>query len=299
MSSADLTDNWNTEIDSIGSPIDPDTGLPISREKVEENPEWAKSLLSQNNNNDKTWGWTEENNKMTPKEKQDLINTCQNWWHSVFVGDNICTQGRVKRLYMGDWGITPEILKGKSFLDIGIRDGGYSFYAERMGASKVMGVDIDKPKGFDILKEIFDSKVEYLEKDVIDLKPEDVGGTYDVVLFAGVFYHMKFPFLSLHKVAELMDVGGILILESFIDMNLERPDLRNTPLMQFYPSNELQRDETNWHGPNLACLIAMLEAIGFKVTKNKKLHGDRAVLHATKVNNDVIKNLNTNNIPKE
>ncbi|MBC8395187.1 MAG: DUF1698 domain-containing protein [Bacteroidetes bacterium] len=297
--STKLDDEWSYA-DAIGSPINPNTGLPASKEEVMSLPAWEMdAILKQHKPDDRTWGWTEENSRMTPEEKQKLIDTHNNWWHTVSIGDNICTPGKVKNLYMSEWGLTPEIIKGKSFLDIGFRDGGYSFYAERSGASKVTGLDIEHSKGFEILKQIFNSKVNCVIKDIIDLKSEDLDGPYDVVLFAGVFYHMKFPFLSLHKVAELMDVGGILILESYICPDLSSHEKsKDIPLMKFLPKDELNKDTSNWYAPNLICLISMLETIGFEVTKNKMLHENRAVLHATKINNDTIKTLYTN-IPEE
>ena len=36
------------------------------------------------------------------------------------------------------------------------------------------------------------------------------------------------------------------------------------PAMAFYPFNELGQDQTNWCGPNPACVVAMLKTVGFK-----------------------------------
>jgi len=36
------------------------------------------------------------------------------------------------------------------------------------------------------------------------------------------------------------------------------------PAMAFYESSELNEDNTNWCGPNLSCVTAMLRTVGFE-----------------------------------
>jgi tRNA (mo5U34)-methyltransferase len=77
------------------------------------------------------------------------------------------------------------------------------------------------------------------------------------MLFAGVLYHLRHPLFELERVAKL--VSSELIVEMHLDaMDYDRP------AMVFYPGAELNSDDTNWWGPNRACVEAMLRDIGFK-----------------------------------
>lgn len=84
-------------------------------------------------------------------------------------------------------------LTGKRFLDIGCRDGMFSFQAERQGAEEVIGVDNDLSiAATEFLIPFFDSKVRMQQLSLLDLSPDELG-TFDVALFAGVLYHLRYP----------------------------------------------------------------------------------------------------------
>ena len=89
----------------------------------------------------------------------------------------------------------------------------------------------------------------------MDLSPERVG-SFDVVLFLGVLYHLRHPFLALERIAPL--VRQRLIVETVVDMvGFSRP------AAAFYPLRELNNDPTNWWGPNIPAVRGMLESVGF------------------------------------
>src|SRR5206468_7071731 len=131
--------------------------------------------------------------------------------------------------------------------------------------------------GFTLAREVLGSGVEDIDIDVMDLSPERVG-TFDLVLFLGVLYHLRHPFLALERVASV--ARDRLILETVVDMvGLSRP------AMAFYPDRELNNDPTNWWGPNALAVRAMLESVGFErvttVTRlpNAPYRAARAVYH--------------------
>ena len=94
-----------------------------------------------------------------------------------------------------------------------------------------------------------------MQIDVLDLSPERVG-TFDIVLFLGVLYHLRHPLLALERVASV--TRDQLILETHVDMlDVDRP------AMAFYPGAELNNDHTNWCGPNPPMVLAMLQVVGF------------------------------------
>lgn len=58
------------------------------------------------------------------------------------------------------------------------------------------------------------------ELNVLDLKPETFG-MFDIILFPGVLYHLRYPFWSLKLIKDVLREGGQLIIETavYIDEN--------------------------------------------------------------------------------
>ncbi|PZS08640.1 MAG: hypothetical protein DLM64_12100 [Solirubrobacterales bacterium] len=186
------------------------------------------------------------------------------WFHSIELARGITTPGtdataeRVELLRL------PEDLSGKTVLDVGAWDGFFCFEAERRGAARVLATDSfawhgenwSNKEGFELARRALGSAVQDIEIDVMDLTPERIG-TFDLVLFLGVLYHLRHPLLALERVASV--TRGQLILETHVDLTWMR-----RPAMAFYPEMELAWDPTNWWGPNPEAITAMLRAVGFE-----------------------------------
>jgi len=214
------------------------------------------------------------------RKKVDAIK----WFHLLDLGHGVITPGSrdpQKRIpFLG----LPEDLRGMSVLDIGAWDGAYSFEAERRGASRVLATDYycwsgpgwGTKDGFNLARQALNSKVEDREIDVLDLSAEIIG-TFDLVLFLGVFYHLRNPLLALEHVFSV--TAKQLILETHVNA-LDYP----RPAMVFYPGAELEGDETNWWGPNRSCVEALLSSVGFTEVRmfshDEKLR--RMVFHASR-----------------
>ena len=189
------------------------------------------------------------------------------WFHRIDLGHGVITPGDddtpAKLATLG----FPEDLRGQTVLDIGAWDGFFSFEAERRGASRVLATDWfcwsgpgwGTKAGFDLARQALKSSVEDKEIDVLDISPASVG-TFDVVLFLGVLYHMRHPLLALEKVYSV--TRKMVILETGVDLNFYWQ-----PAMAFYPGSEAAGDPTNWWGPNPAAVEAMLTEVGFKTVK--------------------------------
>jgi tRNA (mo5U34)-methyltransferase len=185
------------------------------------------------------------------------------WYHSIDLGNGIVTPGvdpsasRLPKLRF------PEDMTGRTALDIGAWDGFFSFEFERRGATRVMAVDSfswsgagwGTKAGFELARQVLGSSVEDRELEVLDLSPGSAG-VFDVVLFAGVLYHLRHPLLALERVASV--TGELLILETQADLVGTR-----RPAMAFYPGRDLNRDPSNWWAPNPPALVAMLRDVGF------------------------------------
>jgi tRNA (mo5U34)-methyltransferase len=189
------------------------------------------------------------------------------WYHTIDLGGGVVTRGvddtpvRLARLNL------PASLAGRTVLDVGAWDGFFSFEAERRGATRVLATDHyswtgggwGTKAGFELAREALGSRVEDRTIDVMDLSPDTVG-TFDVVLFLGVLYHLRHPLLALERLASV--TRGLLVVETVVDLlGLGRP------AMAFYPGKELNDDPTNWWAPNIPAMHGMLAAAGFtKVT---------------------------------
>ncbi len=170
----------------------------------------------------------------------------------------------------------PQDLTGKRVLDIGCNDGYFTFLAESRGAT-VVAIDAWPRDGFFLAQEVLGSKAEFHHMSVYDIHP-DVLGTFDIVFFFGVYYHLKHPLLAMERVAGV--TRDYAIVESEI-MDLPHP--RNAGFSRFYEHDELVRgDPSNWWVPNIPCLIQTTRAAGFPRVEFVGRYGNRGLVRAHK-----------------
>ncbi len=198
--------------------------------------------------------------------KDDLLKKINSlpWFHQIDLGNGILTPGRTpqKELQAMAKTIFERSLVQKTVLDIGCYDGFYSFEANKRGAKRVLATDFFMwqhdarcREAFEIARAYVAPDTEDKVIDIPDLSTESVG-QFDIVLFLGVFYHLRHPFLTLEQIAKL--ASDTLVVETHLDaIEIERP------AMIFYPTTELNNDPTNWWGPNPSCVKAMLRDVGF------------------------------------
>ena len=190
------------------------------------------------------------------------------WFHQIDLGDGVVTPGVDQTLEKAKTIGLPTDLRGKTVLDVCAWDGFFSFEAERRGADRVVAIDRatwtappgpDNPwsgqAGFNLARRALGSRVEDLDVGIDELSPERIG-SFDVVLFLGVLYHLPDPLPILERVASV--TRERLILETHADLQSLR-----RPAMAYYPGDELHGDASNWWGPNLPLLEALLRGHGF------------------------------------
>jgi tRNA (mo5U34)-methyltransferase len=233
----------------------------------------------------------------TREEKLRLSQT-RPWFHSIDLGDGVITPGRLALPHLNQmlqYLNFPKSFEGLSVLDIGAWDGFYSFEAERRGAKHVVAFDLYPANyyGFAIAKELLHSRVEFVQGNVYDLSP-DIHGTFDVVFFFGVFYHLRYPLLALdrlHQIARqyvLMETSCLdnaLILANRATIPLEEIDQRlaEIPLYRFYRYDELNPgDFSNWFSPNRRAVEDALWTAGFR-PEFLAAWGDRIAFKGTRL----------------
>jgi len=99
---------------------------------------------------------------------------------------------------------------------------------------------------------------------------------WDIVLFLGVFYHLRYPLLGLDIVSRC--VSDTLVFQSLTapsvagdDTPLDLPLETRAPLSEpawpklSFIEHKLAGDMTNWWAPNSACIEAMLRSSGLEV----------------------------------
>ena len=149
-------------------------------------------------------------------------------------------------------------LTGKRVLDIGCRDGMFGFEAERLGASEIVGIDNDLSRGaVEFLIPWFHSKMKMMSQNLYELSSER-NGKFDLVIFAGVLYHLRFPFYGLKRIADVMRPGGVLIVETGLLLSHAQHPFIFSP-----PPEESPFDPTSVTFFNHRALMAGLGTLGF------------------------------------
>lgn len=233
---------------------------------------------------------------LAPDELQAYVDQVS-WFHEIDLGNGVTTRyasvprGPILRNWssfgLGD-------LTGKTVLDIGAVDGAYSFLAEQAGARRVLALDhylwamdkqgygeiyrkcVDNGEPcppphltdawdldslpnlwcFDTARQALNSRVERLAVDFMECDLDELG-TWDVVLYLGVLYHMTDPVGAMSRVARVTGEQAIVETEAIIVPG------HADPLWSFFPGHELNGDSTNWWAPNMSALLGLCQVSGF------------------------------------
>ena len=191
------------------------------------------------------------------------------WFHTLDL-PGVRTPGAVDSTRVLSRVQLPTSLHGRSVLDIGAWDGFWSFEAARRGASDVLATDSfswggggwGTKDGFLLAREALglEDVVRDQDIDVMDLAPEALGGTFDVVLLLGVLYHLRDPVTALERAASCC--SGLLVLETETALNW-----LPVPAARVLPGAELANDPTNWYQLNGRALRGLLAELGFARTE--------------------------------
>ena len=131
------------------------------------------------------------------------------------------------------------------------------------------------------LKLLLNSRVRCVKQSVYTLDAATLG-QFDVVLFLGVLYHLRYPLLAVDKIRTVCR-GTAYVETHVIDnyfllrdgaatpptMEQVHPRLPGVPVWRFYKDGELHQDPSNWFGPNTQ---AVREAFGM-IRRNVALPG--------------------------
>jgi tRNA (mo5U34)-methyltransferase len=218
-----------------------------------------------------------------PADPRPDIERLGPWFHNLHLPDGSLTAPEHP---LGDfprykWEVLaphlPQRLDGWTALDIGCNAGFYAFELARRGA-RVTGIDVD-PHYLDQARWAarqfgLESSVEFRRMQVYDLGRTDE--QFDLVLFLGVFYHLRYPLLGLDIVARR--ARRLLAFQTLTTEEMEvQPDTGDRPLDErtalrapgwprmAFIEHRFAGDPTNWWVPNHAGVLAMLRSSGLCV----------------------------------
>lgn len=173
-------------------------------------------------------------------------------------------------------GHIPSNLSGWRVLDIGCNAGFYSFEFARRGAA-VLGIDIDPhylAQARWAAARLDLPNVRFARRQLYEIDPAE---RYDLILFMGVFYHLRYPMLALDLLARLRprlmvfqtltqgsDEVSMQAREDCDFASRDRLAAADWPRLAFVETT-FCGDPTNWWVPNHAAVLGMLRVAGFAV----------------------------------
>ena len=188
-------------------------------------------------------------------EKADEMN----WFHAIDCGD-FQTSGRFdpelpqNQTLFGVMDLLRGFdVKGKRCLDVGTSDGLIAFGLAHEGADVVAMDTFDLPS-FRFLREILNEPVEYRPN--VQLKDLRSDEDFDLVVCAGVIYHMLNPMSAFTILRSYVKEGGFILIESAYVQGREPTLLLNSE------AEVLPEVSTYWL-PTEACILGMMRLAGF------------------------------------
>jgi tRNA (mo5U34)-methyltransferase len=222
---------------------------------------------------------------MSQIEIQKLIDSVPVWHQRIELAPGIFTPATQHSQNVLTAIKLPNDLSGLRVLDLGARDGFFSFECEKRGAAEVIAVDYTPVEltGFEVASKILDSKVKWITANVYRINELNLG-KFDLILFLGVIYHLRNPYLAIDRIYDALNIDGKVIVEShvidggFVNENGDwmelkdiDPRLTNLQIAQYY-KGDLGGDHTNAWAPSLNTLEIMFQNSGFTIDSSWSNH---------------------------
>lgn len=207
--------------------------------------------------------------------QQDVA--AQRWFHSIDFGA-FASSGRFPpgqpqniTLYGAFELLQAMNLQGSRLLDIGTMDGIVAYGSHKLGAD-VVAVDAHDNPAFHLARELVGLPIEHHPNvQVADLVEKFGRGSFDVIVCAGVIYHMLMPMQAFTEPRKMLRDGGYLILETPYDHTEERAVLR------FNGIEKVVAEPLTYFVPSRSALVGMAMLSGFKLIATRALMGPRRI----------------------
>jgi SAM-dependent methyltransferase len=158
-------------------------------------------------------------------------------------------------MFMDRMGRLGQDLKGKRVLDIGCWTGATSFLLAAMGADVVAIEEVAKyVECVNYLRDSFGvDNLEARNLSLFDLAADEFQDAFDIVLFAGVLYHLSDPIIGTRITFNCLKPGGTCLLESSVNQ-------LDGYLLEYVRSYSRRG---NWFFPSPAVVEAIMEDVGY------------------------------------
>lgn len=222
-----------------------------------------------------------------PSEPDDQIlnwiRAVEVWYHVMELAPGVVTPGEYDmRPFLPHFNF-PDSLEGKTVIDVGASNGFFSFHLEKLGAKRVMAVDLeciedqDYPKwyvdqhrstvsqeevgrlnhqelhaGFETARRILGSRVEKQGFRIYDLAGS-LEDRFDLAFCCNVLGHLRDPVAGLEAIHGILEDQGMLILASPVDLTADS----SYALFMGDPA------KVSWWVPSREALLRMCRMAGF------------------------------------
>lgn len=234
-------------------------------------------------------------------EREELLRRVREfpyWYHRIYLGNGVYTIDHPEfheKVWQTLLPALPEDMRQASVLDIGANAGFFSIQAKLRNAGRVVAVETDDRY---VRQAAFCCEVWNMDIDDKDMGADEIGQLeeqFDLVVFAGILYHLKHPLWVLEQIGKLCRDAVIIETEVIVLNHNNRVFLRlgsygdvkvsesRSRFMKFLETTELNGDHTNWWVPDSECLLGMLRTVGFRTFSALRYHTEgRVVLIASK-----------------
>ncbi len=241
-------------------------------------------------------------------DREELVKSVQSfphWYQRIYLGKGVYTYDKPAH-HEVVWSrlrpIFPDNLQNASVLDVGCNAGYFSIQLKQLGAGRVVGIEAVSKylKQAETCRRILGLDIEYVQLDAHQLK--QIQEKFDIVVFTGIFYHLKNPLEVLEQVEEICN--DVVLIET--EVMLEQPGnsvhVRLGPLgqmqvvecktgiMKFVENDELNGDVSNWWIPDTECVKGMLRTAGFKYFSPARyvMNNHRLIMAASKKSDSIL-----------
>lgn len=237
--------------------------------------------------------------RFNKEDLERMVEEAGYWFHSIDLGQGVVTPGRKPLEDLNnnvEWMKLPSV-RGKSVLDIGTYDGWFAFHCERDGASRVVALDhyvweldmvtidalwkeanargatfeydaddyrrrreLPGKRPFDTAHRVLNSKIEPVYSDFMTVDTATLG-TFEVVLYLGVLYHVQHPLEAMRRLASVTAEGGVAIIHTNA---VVVPGFEDIALCELLTGSQFQNDPSNWWLVSEKAMLDMCEMAGFK-----------------------------------